>query len=142
MNNSIGHHLANNNVIQSLVYAPMAFSSTKGHRGTLEASLSEAFIVNAFVESIHSFRLATKATNWKHRNIHLIRGIIFLNAMAFETYYFFPKATHHWDKYSLDIEKNSPQPLPILAQSIAAISAMMLFIKVIFSQTRILEPKP
>jgi hypothetical protein len=139
MDNSLGHYLANNNVSQSLIYAPMTFSSTKGHRGTLEASFSEAFIVNALFESIHSFRLAAKTTNWKHRSIHLIRANLIFSMMAYEAFYFFPKAMHHWDKYSLDIEKNSPQPVTALAHSITAVSVMMLFIKIILSKTRVLE---
>ena len=140
MNNSIGHCLANQEVVQALVFAPMAFSTTKGHRGTLEASFSESVITNAFIESMHSLQLAARATTWKHRSFHLLRGAFFLSVMAHETYYFFPKAMHHWDKYSFDMERNSPQPVTALAHSVAAISVMMLFVKIILSQTRIFEP--
>ncbi len=138
MCNSIGHYLANNNITQSLIYAPMAFSTTKGHRGTLEASFPEAFIVNALFESFHSFHLAAKKNNWKDRSILIIRGTVIFNMMAYEAFYFFPKAMHHWEKYSFEMERNSPQPVTALAHSIAAVSIMMVFIGIIFTKTRIL----
>jgi hypothetical protein len=139
MMDSIGHLFANHNITQSVIYAPVAFSSTKGHRGTLEAATSEAIIMAAFFEAMHSFSLVANTNNWKHRSIHVVRGVLFLTVMVHESMWFFPKAQHHWDKYSQDLQRNGAQPVTSLAHSIAAISAMVLIVKFLAAKTRIGE---
>jgi hypothetical protein len=132
---SLGQFLGHNYYVLMILYAPMAFSNVKGHKGLLRAAISESFIIMATLEFFHTINIIRTYNLSRDRRLFcIIKSILLVFLIINEIITFFPTAVKNWDKYEL--ERSGKLTHSALAQSIGAISVVGFIWKQVFTLLR------
>jgi hypothetical protein len=114
----------------------MFMSKTKGFRGTLEAALSEAIIIATLLEACYSLKIIFTEKNRHEKTKNMVRSFLLFLICLYESTIFFIKADKHYERYSIDLDKNEPHSVNCLSQSIGSISVLVYIIKFFLTKTR------